>query len=879
VTERTTTGPTPGRALRRVVERAGFAVLAQILCLSTLPVALARGISGEKHLRYDDPAFSRHEPRDRDMDVERMVLNLTFDPERKWVGGEVAFTVSPIAEPLETAVLDAAELQIKKVTLGTAALAFRTAGEKLLVDLGRKVPPGEKITFVVAYEARPRRGLFFVGPDKSYPAKPPMIYNQGEGEQNHWWFPCYDYPNDRSTFEEYYTVPAPMTALGNGRQVDVKIAPGGARRTFHYLQEVPAPSYLVSVAAAEFDIVKQDYDGIPAEYYVPRGTPAADVLRSFGRTPDMMKFFSEKIGVRYPYAKYAQSAMVDFIYGGMENISATTQTFETIHPAEVDKEASSIGLVAHELAHQWWGDLLSFRDWSHAWLSEGFATYFENLYKEQAFGEEEFQYEMLQDARRYLQEDREDYRRSIVEARYADPMDLFDSHLYPKGGWTLHMLRGIVGDDLFWKSIRRYAADHKAGTVVTEDLRRAFEAETGRSLVGFFDQWYQHGGHPEFRVTQSWDEKEHRVRLKVEQKQIVDDLTPVFTLPVRIEFAGESATWEFTVTVARPLEEFSFPLPEPPRMTRFDAGYHLLKTLEFDRSLEELSTQLSRDPDVPGRVWAAEQLGARPVDAAAAGVLAGALAKEPFWGVRADIAKSLGKIRVAAARDALLSALKDPDTRVRAEAVESLGRFRDDPKAADAIRTAFRREQNPYVRAAAAKAFAASRAPGAFDLLKEAASLPSYRDVIAAGAYAGMEDLGDPRAIPLLKEGTKYGRPRHQREAAIQALGKMARGDARKEISDFLTQLLQDPWVFARDAAIQALGKAEEEKAIPALLDASRGEIDPRLRRHARQAVASIRKGGAPADLDELRSRIDALKDTTESLRDRVDRLEGEKGK
>jgi aminopeptidase N len=862
----------------RLASKLAFIILSLSAILPSRSAILAQSLPGEKHPRFEDPAYSVHYPRDRSMDVKNMVLNLSFDWERRWVGGDVTFTLSPLAEPLDTVILDSAELQIKKVTAGDASLKFATAGEQLLVDLGRSVSPGEEVTFTVTYEARPRRGLFFVGPDRGYPEKPRMIYNQGEGEGNHWWFPCYDYPNDRSTFEEYFTVAAPFTALGNGRLVEVKTYPGGDKRTFHFRQEVPAVSYLVSVAVGEFDIVKQEYDGIPSEYYVPRGTPSGDVLRSFGRTPDMMKFFSEKIGVRYPYAKYAQSAMVDFIYGGMENISATTQNFETIHPAEVEKEASSEGLVAHELAHQWWGDLLTFRDWAHAWISEGFATFFGQLYKEHAEGEEEFQYEMLLGARAYMKEDSEEYRRPIVEPSYDDSMDIFDSHLYRKGGWTLHMIRGIVGDDLFWKAIRRYAADHKAGIVVTDDFRRALEEETGQSLVWFFDEWYQHGGHPEFRVTQKWDAKEKAVRLKVEQKQLVDDLTPIFRMPVKIVFEGESASWEFTIRVSRATEEFTFPLPEPPRMTRFDAGYHVLKTLEFDRSLEELSFQLSRDPDVPGRVWAAEQMGSRPVDVAAAGALAEALGKEKFWGVRLEIAKNLGRIRVPEARDALIRALKDSDTRVRAAAVESLGRFREDPKGAEAIRSTFRSEKNPYLRGAAAKAIAASRAPEAFTLLKEAASIPSYRSVMATSAYEGMQDLGDPRAIPVLKEGAKYGRPRHQREAAILALGKMARGEQKKELVDDLMQFLQDPWIFARDAAIQALGKAGDERAIPALVDASRGEIDPRLRRHARQAVAAIRKAGTAADLDELKARIEALKDNTESLRERILRLEGEKG-
>ncbi len=849
-----------------------------ILLISRPENSKAQTLRGEGRQPFGDATSWVHYSRDRVYDVKHLVLSVSFDWHRKWVGGETAITLTPLAVPLQTVALDSAELKIGKVMAGGAPAKFWTVGEELLVDLGREFKPGEEITLTISHQATPSRGLYFVAPDKGYPKKPRMIYSQGEQENNHWWFPCYDFPNDRFTWETRLTVPAGFTALGNGRLLEVKEHPGGAKRTFHWSLEVPASSYLLSVAIGEFDIIRQEYDGIPVEYYVPKGMPREDALRSFGLTPDMMKFFSEKIGIRYPYAKYAQSAMADFIYGGMENITATTQTLETIHPAEVEKEASSVGLVAHELAHQWWGDYLTCRDWSHAWLNEGFATYFENLYKEFHDGKDEFQYEMMSDARSYMREDETEYRRPIVEPQYTDALDLFDRHLYPKGAWTLHMLRGIVGDELYWQAIYRYGSDHKAGLVITDDVRRAFEAVSGQNLEWFFNEWYAHGGYPEYKVTQSWDEKAKTVRLKVEQQQKVDEITPIFRMPVKIEFSTEAAAWEFTVLVSRQLEEYSFALPEPPKMTRFDAGYHILKTLDFSRSVDELRYQLQRDPDVTGRIWAAEQLGARVHETPAAQVLSEALPKEPFWGVRAEMAKALGKIQLPQARDALIGALKDSDTRVRASAVDALGHFREDPKAAQAIRATFQSQPNIYVRGAAAKAYAAARAPDALPLLKEAARVNSYRSVVAVGAYEGMKDLGDPKAIPILEEGTRYGLDRRRREAAILALGGLARGDQKKAVVDFLLPLLQDPWIFVRDAAIQALGTAKDERAIPALLDASKNEIDPRLRRHARQAIASIRSAGSPEDLEALRNRLDQLKDQTDGLRERLEHLEQEKG-
>ena len=249
------------------------------------------------------------------------------------------------------------------------------------------------------------------------------------------------------------TVPETWTVVSNGRLVETKTNTSQKTKTFHYSQEQPHVTYLISVVAGEFEKYADDFGGTPVEYYVPQGTGEAKARRSFGVTADAVKFFSEKIGFRYPYAKYAQSAVTDFIYGGMENISATTQTDRTLHAEVSEPVVSSEGLVAHELAHQWWGDLVTCNEWAHAWLNEGFATYFASLYTEHHRGKDEFQYEMLGHARAYISEDAGEYRRPIVCNWYTDPIDLFDSHLYPKGGWVLHMLRGMLGDDLFWKGI------------------------------------------------------------------------------------------------------------------------------------------------------------------------------------------------------------------------------------------------------------------------------------------------------------------------------------------------------------------------------------------------------------------------------------------
>ena len=297
---------------------------------------------------------------------------------------------------------------------------------------------------------------------------------------------------------------------------------------------------------------------MPVEYWVEPGREE-EGRRSFGRTPDMIEFFSKQLDCPYPYEKYSQVAVRHFHFGGMENASATTQTDGTLHDERAAIDFTTDELVAHELAHMWFGDLITCKSWTHAWLNEGFATYFEALWKEWDLGRDEFDYEMVLNADSYMAEP---YRRAISTARYGHPYEMFDMHLYPKAGWVLHMLRRRLGDDLFWKAVRLYVKRCAPGTAETIDLVRSFEDATGKSLGGYFDQWIFSPGHPAFEGELSWDDKAHWVKLSVKQTQKTDDGTPVFRVPVRLEARmpdGSLQTRDFEMSRAE--ETFFFPLP------------------------------------------------------------------------------------------------------------------------------------------------------------------------------------------------------------------------------------------------------------------------------------------------------------------------------
>ncbi len=272
---------------------------------------------------------------------------------------------------------------------------------------------------------------------------------------------------------------------------------------------------------------------MPVLYYCPPGREE-DTKRAFGKTPQMIEFFSKKLGVPYAYAKYSQVAAIDFIYGGMENTSCTTQTALTLHDERAHLDFSSDPLVAHELAHQWFGDLVTCKDWSHAWLNESFATYFEALFKEHDMGYDEFMYELRANADAYFDEDKDRYRRPLSTKVYKNTNDLFDRHLYEKGSCILHMIRKQLGEDAWWRSMNHYLTRHRAQGVETVDLIDAIQDATGKNMRPFFDQWVFKGGHPEFKVRSWWDAKEKKVYVRVLQTQSVNEETPLYTLPVDV---------------------------------------------------------------------------------------------------------------------------------------------------------------------------------------------------------------------------------------------------------------------------------------------------------------------------------------------------------
>src|SRR6185312_6711443 len=639
--------------------------------------------------------------RSHDYDTKHVALNLRFDWEKEQAIGSATIVFSPLVKDLGAIELDAANMTFAGVRLlQGSSLKFDALADKqkLRINLDREYQPSETITVVIDYRTNgpvPKLvglvggGIKFIKPTADDPARPKQIWTQGESEYNHYWFPCYDHPNDFFTTEITATVEKPMSVISNGKLIETKEA-GNNERAFHWKIDQPHASYLTSLIVGEFTPITEDYEGIPIITNVYKNELEEGKVTA-ARLPEMVKFFSEKTGLKYPYAKYAQTMVRDF-GGGMENITATTQTDNMIHDARTELDSNSDGLQSHELAHQWFGDYVTCRNWSDIWLNESFATYFQAMWDEHKLGGDDFLYsDVRANQEAYLSTWRQGNRRPIVTKNYANPDSVFDNYAYPRGGAVLHMLRQTLGEDNWWRAINYYLRKYANQPVETEQFRIAIEESTGQAMDWFFDEWLYKMGHPVFRVTQTYDPTAKQLNLSVEQLQTPDPNSAFpqvvfFQTPVNIEIGTASGTRVERVQVSpKKQQSFSFAVDSKPLLVNFDYHGTLIKELNFDKPTDDLAYQLTRDDDVLGRVWALGQLRQRAASATVPEVekqritteLANSVTHDKFWGVRIDAASALADAKGNVAREALIAATRDTDARVRARTVTSLAASKD----------------------------------------------------------------------------------------------------------------------------------------------------------------------------------------------------------
>jgi aminopeptidase N len=833
-----------------------------------------------EHRRFALPGARLQYGPDKVVDVLHIHLDLRPDVERRRLDAHCTTTVRAIEDDVSRLVLDAVDLQVHAVRRdggGGAAMAFRTASETLEIAVEPPLRRGEQLAFDVEYAVEsPRRGIYFIEHG------PKHAWTQGQDSDARFWFPCFDHPAEKQTTSATITVPKGLFALGNGALVERTDA--GEETTFRYEQRIPHAVYLVTMVAGPFSEVEQRHDRLPVFYYTLPGREA-DGERAFGNTPAMIDAFERVIGVPYPYARYSQIAVADFLFGGMENTTATTQTDRVLHDERAHLDYSADYLASHELAHQWFGDLVTCRDWSQAWLNEGFATYFESVWLEAHKGWDEYLYDVFAIVQRYLEEDGERYRRPIVCNLYRDPGELFDRHLYEKGGAVLHMLRGELGWERMQRALRRYVSENAGRNVETIDLVRAIEAETGRNTRRFFAQWVERAGHPELEVSYRWDGARKTALITVAQQQTVDDDNPAYTFDLEIGFVADApapARTDFgpgplpgetrvKLLVERAPQAFAIPLEREPALVRVDPGAWILSAWTSALGTDAHAAIVRGEPSPTARIRAAKAL-AKDGGRVAREALAVALAHDPFYGVSVEVAAALGDSRAPSARTTLLANVSHPHPKVRRAVAKALGAWRDADVAGALL--GLRDDVSYFVIADALHALGKTRDTRAFDALVAALRVPSWNETIASGAVRGLGALGDARAVAPLQDALAPGRPQALRRAAVGALAELgALAEAvRAPAADAVSRALDDDDYLVRMSACGAAERLADDRVLPVLDRIAGDERDGRMRRHAAEAAIRVREAQTkPAELARLRDEVDRLRAESQALRERLD--------
>jgi aminopeptidase N len=703
-------------------------------------------------------------------------------------------------------VLDAGDLlQVKSVTtsgngarLGTAPLKFEQVRDTLVVHLARALKYGDSVSFVIDYRARVRngKGLTFIDADSLPPRRPRQIWSQGEDHDNHYWFPTYDFPNDKATWELLATVPKGFTAVSNGKLVaDTRTASG--LRTMHWSQDQPSATYLASLIVAPLVKISDRWRTTPVDYYVYPGDSVMG-RRLFSETTDMIEVFSQLTGVNYPWRKYAQTTVADF-FGGMENVSATTLVdWVPDSRSYADRPWYHHILIPHELAHQWFGDYTTLANWANMWLNEGFAEFMPGQYWARKLGRHAEDDYYLDEYNQFM---------GIDQGRRMPLASLGSNNVYPKGALVLQMLKKYLGDERFWAGVRRYLKDHPMGNAVTDDLRQAFLAATGENLNWFWNQWIYQAGYPEFAVEAAWDSVSSTVTVKVAQTQVDSSVadstglkyvTPdVFRMPVTIRVGtsrGDVSTR--TWLTGRQQEIKVAGVGSAPTMVIFDDNNTILKRLSFPQPASWLATQVERDPDLWNRAWAIDQLRGKKGDGSATAALVNAATRSDYFLTRAHAAEALDGIEGDAAAHGLMAASRDTSSQVRAAAITSL-LSTGSLEALTRARELWEKDTSYSVKGAALGTLARLDQGNAATLIRAGLKTWSYQDAIADAALGFIAQSSDTTMIEDVDQavGTSNN--------AAFVLGVFAaRGNARA--LELLSKHVSSPRATVRKRALQA---------------------------------------------------------------------------
>ncbi len=825
-----------------------------------------------------------HYPPDLELEPRHIELDLAFDPSARTVRGCATTSVAARVDGPRSLCLNAIGFEDLRVEDADGAeLSFSYDGSEIHLTWAAPFAAAEVRRVRVHYSvSEPISGLLFSVPDDAYPERPLYASTDHETERARYWLPCIDLPTVRTTYQMRLTAPSDLTILASGAEQET-VNNGNGTQTSIWTLDYPCPSYLLCVAIGDFcRYDDESVDGVQIAYFGPRkGYSPEDLRRSFGRTPEMMRWLVGRLGASFPFAKYYQFALPG-IPGAMENISLVSWDAryiqdETLHrEAGADVDATNI----HEMAHSYFGDAIVIRDHSHCWLKESWATYIETVWLEEIEGADQARYDLWINAHRYFHEVDEHYARPITTRNYVSSWQMFDRHTYPGGACRIHMLRAMLGDGVFWPAVRDYVARYSKDVVETDDFRRVLEKHSGRSLQRFFDQWIYAPGYPKLKARFRYDQEAREGVFGIEQTQ-KDDARGIGPFVFDLDLWWQSADGEpHRVVVAIDGEQkqsFVVPMSSKPRQVRIDPEGKLLRKISFNPGEGMLRRQLVEAEDIEGRILAARELiesgGRRNFDAV--GEVYGA---EPFWGVRIEMARALARSNNELAIAILVRCLEsEAHPRVMAVIAAACGRYRD-RRVAEALRRYLERDDLGYrARGTALAALAAQFDGDDLERLITALDTEGWNGELRRAALLALGRSRSPRAVEVLGGRIGYGAETDLcRPAAVRALAAALSWRApheRRPHEARLLDLTRDPQELIRWTVAHALAPLETPGAAAAIetMKATFAAQDhPDLDRLIRR-LRGRAEGGPKAAAKE---QIERLEETVRKLEGRLQKLE-----
>ena len=544
----------------------------------------------------------------RHFELKHTRLHIALDWEKQQVIGKAGLILSPYFYPQSTLVLDAKNFDFNQIKLiqgeDSLALDYSYNGYKVIIDLGKQFSRSDNIHVFVDYTAKPnesydtiavdggKKGFYFINPSREE-SKPQQFWTHGETESNSRWFPTLDAPNQKTTQEIFITADQKFATLSNGLLIYSKSNPDSTR-TDYWKMDKPHASYLIMLAGGEFEKTSDTYGDLPVDYYMEPGfsSYAEDI---FENTPEMIEYFSELLGYPYPWPKYSQIVVRDFVSGAMENTTASVFMEELNVSNRELLDYNWDDIIAHELFHQWFGDLVTCESWANLPLNESFATYSEYLWKGHKYGKHEGDFHLHEELQTYLDESKTK-KVNLIRFDHIDDDDMFDSHSYAKGALILHMLRNYLGDEAFFESLSYYLHKNEFGKVEIHDLRMAFEHVAGEDLNWFFNQWFLSAGHPELKVEEQFVSDQNKHIVKIWQTQNTDSF-PIFKLPINLDYWQNDRKEQYLIEIDRPYQEFEFDATSKPDLVLVDSEFILVGEIDHAKTEDELLFQFENYPE------------------------------------------------------------------------------------------------------------------------------------------------------------------------------------------------------------------------------------------------------------------------------------------